>query len=457
MGVITIRTVQERDFSENEIRFLETIAGEIAIAIENARLYEQTDAQLRQKVAELTTLQGVSAHIASTLNLSEVLALVAHQAAHLVHSDAASIYELSPEANTLDQVVQYHLKDPRHDIYEGKLGPRVSLDVQRSKVAQTMLRGIPTPLPPDADIELGLPMAREGYKSMFCVPLVAPRGIMGGICLYDNRERVFSDDQVHLLDAFAHEAAIALENSRLYEATLRGLQIKSAMLQEMNHRVRNNMQTVAGLLSMQLRRLPRDSEAAFAMRESIGRIGSMAAVHDLMVGRDVVFTTLYDLARQVAEAAVSTLRTPEFKLSLVIEQEGADAIRIGSHEATLLALLLNELISNAILHGFEGLESGELQVRAWTTEDTDGAGGKGIEVQSLARFRHTVHIEVIDDGVGLPADFDPQRSANLGLNIVRTMVASDLRGTFELHNREDGRGTVAHIAFRPARSEPPAP
>src|SRR5437667_204908 len=70
VGVISLRTFKERDFSETEIKFLETVAGEIAIAIENARLYEQTDARLRQKVAELTTLQGVGAHMASTLNLS---------------------------------------------------------------------------------------------------------------------------------------------------------------------------------------------------------------------------------------------------------------------------------------------------------------------------------------------------------------------------------------------------
>ena len=70
-------------------------------------------------------------------------------------------------------------------------------------------------------------------------------------------EGTFSEEEVHLLEAFANEAAIAIENSRLYDAAVRGLQIKSALLQEMNHRVRNNLQTVAGLLSMQPRRIRR--------------------------------------------------------------------------------------------------------------------------------------------------------------------------------------------------------
>ena len=443
VGAITIRTFEERDFTENEIQFLETVAGEIAIAIENARLYEQTDAELRQKVAELTTLQGVSAHIASTLNLSEVLSLIAHQSAHLVHADATTIYALTAEGTSLEQVAQYDLRHPHHNIYEGKIGPRIALDVEMSAIAKAVLRGIPTSLPPDTDEALGLAVAREGYKSMFCVPLVAPRGIMGGICLYNRDERTFRDDQVHLLDAFAHEAAIALENARLHEAAVRGLQIKSTMLQEMNHRVRNNLQTVAGLLSMQLRRLPTDNDAATAIRESIGRIESMAAVHDLMVGRDVVSVTVSDLAHQVSEAAVSTLTKPDFKLKLVIERVEAESISVRSHEATLLALLLNELVSNAILHGFAGRKSGEIVVRAWATDANPD--------QTLGKPQPLVNISVEDNGIGLPAGFDSERSANLGLSLVRTLVVSDLRGTFSIRPRAVGKGTVAHIAFPRSR------
>src|SRR5439155_15826400 len=103
------------------------------------------------------------AHIASTLNLSEVLALVAHQAAHLVQADAAAIYALNPEAKILEQVAQYDLRNPNHNIYEGKIGPRISLDVETSAIAQAVLRGIPTELPPDADAGLDLTMASEGY------------------------------------------------------------------------------------------------------------------------------------------------------------------------------------------------------------------------------------------------------------------------------------------------------
>ncbi len=454
VGVIAINTYKERYFSEDEIKFLETVAGEIAIAIENARLYEQTDARLRQKVAELSTLQGVSAHIAATLNLSEVLTLIAYQAAHLVHADAATIYELHTRSAMLELVAQYDLLDPNHNIHESKSSGHASLNTHSSFIARAIMRGIPSQLPPDSDSNTQVPFAGGDYQSMFCVPLVAPRGIMGGICLYNREMKVFTEEQVRLVDAFAHEAAIALENSRLYDAALRGLKTKSAMLQEMNHRVRNNLQTVAGLLSMQLRRITPASEAATAVRESIARIQSMAAVHDLMVrgGSDVQSTTIYELASKVTEAAISTLVSPGFKLDMQIEPDEAESIRVGSHEATLLALLFNEIASNAILHGFAGRESGEICVRAHTART---AGDQSSEAEhagiSTEQLRPAITIEIEDDGNGLPEGFDSEKQANLGLSIVKTLVVSDLRGSFKIEPREDGRGAIATITFIPAR------
>jgi len=260
---------------------------------------------------------------------------------------------------------------------------------------------------------------------------------------------LFSEEQVRLLDAFAHEAAIALENSRLYDAALRGLRIKSAMLQEMNHRVRNNLQTVAGLLSMQLRRMRSNSEAAVAVRESISRVQSMAAVHDLMTSGDVESISLHELARKVAEAAISTLSKPGFDLKLEIAPE-TEQIRVGSHEATLLALLFNELASNTILHGFAGREKGSIKIRAWIEQSGTTHKDAAESIETAAR----VYVHMSDDGVGLPKGFDPQKDAHLGLNIVHTLVVSDLRGDFKLERGAKGRGTAATISFMTNRMKP---
>ncbi|MEO5952046.1 MAG: GAF domain-containing protein, partial [Chloroflexia bacterium] len=447
VGVIDLHTFKPRSFSETEIKFLETVAGEIAIAIENARLYEQTDSALRQKVEELSTLQGVSAHIASTLNLTEVLALIAHQSAHLVRADAAAIYELHRDAGTLELVAQYDLRSPDHSVHQWRADIHTTLPVEGSAIAGAVMKGIPAGLSPDADKGLELPFVNEGYQWLYCIPLVAPRGIMGGICLYNRTEKQLSDDQVRLLAAFAREAAIALENSRLYDAALRGLQVKSAMLQEMNHRVRNNLQTVAGLLSMQLRRMPGDSEGGVAVRESISRVQSIAVVHDLMVNGDseIDSISIYDLARRVADGVISTLLKPGFKLNLNIETGDAEQVRVGSHGATMLALLFNELISNSILHGFANRDHGKLTiaVKAYASQDRPPGERK--------RPSELITILVEDDGIGLPKYFNALVNGNLGLNIVHTLVVSDLRGAFEIKPCPDHEGTCATFSFKPGR------
>jgi putative methionine-R-sulfoxide reductase with GAF domain len=83
IGVVSVQSVEPRDFTRDEVSFVEVVAGIVAINIENGRLYEQTDEQLRRKVHELATIHRVSSIIASTLNLDEVLQIITTQAVHL--------------------------------------------------------------------------------------------------------------------------------------------------------------------------------------------------------------------------------------------------------------------------------------------------------------------------------------------------------------------------------------
>jgi two-component sensor histidine kinase len=117
-----------------------------------------------------------------------------------------------------------------------------------------------------------------------------------------------------------------------------------------------------------------------------------------MMSRDVESTTLFDLARKVAEAVVSTLSKPGFDLKLVIEPQPAERITVRSHEATLLALLLNELISNAILHGFAGRDSGKIRIRAWLTNPKGRGMGRGRRAEVANKAQHRAY-----DGGGRPA------------------------------------------------------
>ncbi|MBX6342908.1 MAG: GAF domain-containing protein, partial [Thermomicrobiaceae bacterium] len=92
VGVLNILTRSRREFSPDEVVFLETAAGEIAIAIENARLYSETDAELRRRIAQLGTLQQVSRMVASTLELPVLLRVISEQTVELARARAAEIY-----------------------------------------------------------------------------------------------------------------------------------------------------------------------------------------------------------------------------------------------------------------------------------------------------------------------------------------------------------------------------
>ncbi|HEY4383184.1 MAG TPA: GAF domain-containing protein, partial [Ktedonobacteraceae bacterium] len=101
IGVINVQSLEPRNFSQDEISFVEVVAGIVAINIENGRLYEQTDEQLRRKVYELGTIHRVSANIASTLNLDEVLQFITTQAVHLSGAERSCIFELDPDRRRL--------------------------------------------------------------------------------------------------------------------------------------------------------------------------------------------------------------------------------------------------------------------------------------------------------------------------------------------------------------------
>src|SRR5205807_4496945 len=109
IGVISVQSNEPREFTHEEMSFIEVIAGIIAINIENGRLYETTDEQLRRKVHELATIHRVSAIIASTLNLDEVLQIITTQAVHLSGAERSCIFELDPDRQHLHVVAHYGL------------------------------------------------------------------------------------------------------------------------------------------------------------------------------------------------------------------------------------------------------------------------------------------------------------------------------------------------------------
>ncbi|HYF64966.1 MAG TPA: GAF domain-containing protein, partial [Herpetosiphonaceae bacterium] len=258
-GVLTVQMREAQEFTHEQISYLEVVAGEIALSIANAQLYQQTDARLHQKIRELTTLQRVTSALASTLDVDVLLGLIVEQAVQIAGVDRADIFQTSP-AGRIRKVASY--------------GPGRTSGVE-DLITQVMNENRPIAVPNAYTDERWTAVQalayREGFHSLFALPLRTGERITGALCFYGYTPRYVEYEQVQLLSTFADEAAIAIENARLYEETQRNLTIKSTLLQEIHHRVRNNLQTILALLTMQTRRLKPNSVGRAALEESVQR------------------------------------------------------------------------------------------------------------------------------------------------------------------------------------------
>jgi len=209
----------------------------------------------------------------------------------------------------------------------------------------------------------------------------------------------------------------------------RQLMSKDATIREIHHRVKNNLQTVAALLRLQARRLD-NPEARAALTESVRRVSSIALVHETL-SEALDETVVFDEIADKVILMVGDL-SPADGAGITASREGT-AGELPAEIATPLALVLVELLQNALEHAF-GAEGGSVVVRFSRTEDLLVA-------------------VVADDGGGLPDEFDVTRSTRLGLQIVRTLVTSELGGSIEM-GAGSGRGTEVRLEL-PVRLDIP--
>ena len=195
---------------------------------------------------------------------------------------------------------------------------------------------------------------------------------------------------------------------------------KDATIREIHHRVKNNLQTVASLLRIQARRTHNEG-AKDALGQAMRRVAAIAVVHDTLseglsqnVDFDVVFDRVLMLVAEVASGSQHIVRP---------RLEGSFGI-LPSEYATPLALVLTELVTNAVEHGLKEKEDGEVVITSDRTEET-------------------LNVMVRDNGDGLP---EGTVGDGLGTQIVRTLVQGELGGSIDWHNL-DGKGTEVVITI----------
>jgi two-component sensor histidine kinase len=215
-------------------------------------------------------------------------------------------------------------------------------------------------------------------------------------------------------------AIVLLQNVTELRRRERELVTKDATIREIHHRVKNNLQTVSALLRLQSRRIE-DPAASAALNEAVRRIASIALVHETLSSSTEASVAFDDvLDRLVTHALELSPRTGELKIARTGELGSLDP-RI----ATPLSLIVTELIHNALEHGL-------------------AESGANLTIE-VSRLDGSAQIVIFDDGIGLPEGFTISESANLGLQIVRTLTENELKGTINL--LRTSRGTEAQLNF----------
>jgi two-component sensor histidine kinase/putative methionine-R-sulfoxide reductase with GAF domain len=217
-----------------------------------------------------------------------------------------------------------------------------------------------------------------------------------------DRDTPFADHERALLSSIAHQAAIALEHGR---AVMRGV-----LAQEIHHRVKNNLQTVASLLRLQARSGD-DGDPRKALEDSANRVLAIAAVHEVLTERrhdDVELAELLDRLRAMLVQGLGSPKRVEADLQ---------PVSLAGNRATALALVFSELLQNALEHG-----------------------GSTVRIE-LVRRDGEVHLAISDDGTGVTGE-----PSGTGLSIVGALVRDELRGTLALHSNGGLRAEVSFPA-----------
>jgi len=375
---------------------------------------------LRQRNRELALLNEATRALGSTLDLDRVLETVLEQVRRLLDVTACSVW-LRESAN--GELVCRHVIGPRSERVRGW-----RLPLKEGLVGWTFHTG-ESLIVPDAlqdehhfkgvDEQTGLAL-----RSMLSVPLRVKNDVIGVLQVVDTQVDRFKPQDLALLEPLSAGAAIAIENARLYAQARRDAETLQVLLREVNHRVKNNLTGIVGMLYAARDSASVATQAAYRtnMDDLIGRVRGLATVHEMLSAARWTPLRLDDLVRHITRAA---LRVIHSRKRVTIDVSPA-AVRVTPDEAHDLAMVFNELMTNAVKYGLGERDAGRISVE-------------------IVRDGEWVQCEFRDDGPGYPDDVLRLERYNVGFDLIQTLVRHDLGG--ELSLRNDG-GAVAVIRFK---------
>jgi signal transduction histidine kinase len=427
IGAIMIRRTEIKPFTDKQIALLKTFADQAVIAIENVRLFQELQARTRElarSVEELRALGEVGQAVSSTLDLQTVLTTVVARAVELSGTEGGVIYEYDEALQEFHVTATHRIED---DLVEAlRIAP---IRLGEGVVGQAAATRAPVQVTDIRDqresgaTRLRPTLSQLGYRSLLAVPLLREQRIMGGLTIYRRAAGTFSTEIVNLLQTFATQSVLAIQNARLFRELDIANRHKSDFLARVSHDLRTPLNAIIGFTRIVLRRT--EGQIPALQKENLQKV-VISSEHLLKL-----INGLLDLAK--IEAGKMDILTETFKLDEVINlamttvepmlkdgrvrllrEIARDLPQLSTDREKLKQIILN-LLSNAA----KFTEQGEIKV-------------------SASQRNGSLELTISDTGIGMKQDalqhiFDEFRQAErstsskyggtgLGLAIVKRLV-----------------------------------
>lgn len=394
IGALNVQTRAPHAFIRDEIELLSFIGDLAAGAIFKAQLY---DRQKRQ-IEEMRALAQVSEAATSPQYLDDILDVVTEMAAQTMNAAVCSLFLLDETGTKLALRSAKHIDVP--------YGHRSPLPLGKGVVGHVAATGESVycrDVGTDPHYLHGDRARAEGLVSLLSVPLSVRERVIGVLNCYTTRPHAFTAAQTSFFTTLANQTALAIENARL--AT------NAAVVREMHHRIKNNLQTVTMLMQLQLSEAD-ELNTHDVLETNIHRIRSIAAVHEVLSERGFRLVDVKEVLERITRTTVETMTAPRQTIAIHVYGE---SLLLPSRVATSLTLVVNELVQNALEHAFTGGRDGQIEI-------------------SLGHSPQEFVVVVGDNGVGLPDTY----SRGLGLEIAETLVREDLHGRLRFNRPSEG-------------------
>ncbi len=389
LGVLDVQSDRVNAFDRSDLFVLQALGDQVAVAIENARLFNET----QQRLAEVSTLYTVAQQTTTSLDLNEVLENIVSIIKRVLACRGCCIFLVDQETQELSIRAASGLSDKWRDEARLKVGEGIS-----GQVAAT---GRPIYIP-DTHSYPGFIFFDPTVRSLLAVPMTTKDRVIGTLNIDDTRVDAFTDDDGRLLSIAAAQAAVAIENAQLYKGLkeraeklerayneLKELdRLKSEFVQNVSHELRTPLTFVKAYVELlldgtlgELNQRQRESLEIVAERtNTLTRL-----VRDIIalqqIERESLHLSLVNLG-EIAQMALLGAEVTARQAGIVLKADIPSDLPLVPGDRDRLNQVFDNLLGNAIKFSPDG---GEVTIRVWDAGDV-------------------VEASISDNGIGIPAD-----------------------------------------------------